>query len=91
MRKPATPRLPVAPPAEADDAPAANKQPCMGQPESDHYRQQLVDDERLTIMHTRIYDHWRPSVGAPIAYKLARVAYNDNAAYQRLKREAMAS
>ena len=91
MRKPATPRLPVAPPAEADDARADHTLPSVDRPEVDHYRQQLVDDDRLTIMHSRLYDYWRPRVGAPTAFRLAITGWSDNAAYQRLKQEAGAA
>ena len=87
MRKPATPRLPVAPPPAVQEC-APEAHPCTA---ADPYRQQLIDDERLTLMHTRIYDHWRPRVGAPTAYALARVAWSDNATYQCLKQEARVS
>jgi len=47
-----------------------------------------MDDPRLSIMHTRLYDHWRPRVGAPTAYRLALLGWSNEAEYQRLKREA---
>lgn len=81
------PRLPVAPTEPGDDIPADK----IVIPINDRYRQQLVDDERLTLMHLRIYDFWRPQVCALTAYQLALTAFSDNAAYQRLKREVMAS
>jgi len=79
MKRVTQPRLPIAP-AEPEESTAA------ATPPGDRYRKQLMDDERLTIMHTRIYDYWRPRVGAPDAYALALVAFKDDAAYQALKR-----
>ncbi|MBK8987406.1 MAG: hypothetical protein IPM39_15235 [Chloroflexi bacterium] len=46
-----------------------------------------MDDYRLSIMHTRLYDHWRPIVGAPTAYRLAMTGWSSEAEYQELKRE----
>lgn len=56
--------------------------------ETDIYRSRLTGDDRLTLMHTRIYDHWLPIVGAPTAYRLALTGWSDDCEYQRLKQEA---
>ena len=84
MTRLSVPRLPVAP-AEPDDTAVVEP------PTVDQYRLQLMADQRLSIMHTRLYDHWRPRVGAPTAYRLALLGWSNEAEYQRLKREAMAS
>jgi hypothetical protein len=74
------PRLPVAP-ADPNEA-----TPAKAQPIHDSYRQRIMDDDRLTIMHTRIYDYWRPHVDAATAYELALAAWSDYDKYQALKR-----
>jgi hypothetical protein len=53
----------------------------------EHYRNLIINNDRMTICHLRVFDHWRPRVGAPLAYELARVAYYDNDRYQTLKRD----
>lgn len=72
--------VPQLPQAEAETAVA-------DPPIHDHHRQQLMNDHRLSVMHTRVYDYWRPRVGAPTAYTLARLAWSDEAGYQSLKRQ----
>jgi len=57
-------------------------------PPLDEHRLRIMGDERLTIMHTRIYDHWRlAGVGAPTAYLMALAAWSNDVEYQRLKRK----
>ena len=52
----------------------------------DHYRNLILNNDRMTTCHLRVFDHWLPCVGATLAYELARVAYYDNGRYQMLKR-----
>ena len=84
MSRLSVPRLPVAPAEPVETA-------VVELPPVDCYRKQIMDDPRLSIMHTRLYDHWRARVGAPTAYRLALLGWSNEAEYQRLKREAMAS
>jgi hypothetical protein len=81
MSRVSLPRLPVAPtePGETEDTGDLI-------PAGDFYRRRIMDNGRLSVMHTRIYDYWRPQVGAPTAYDLALVAFSNEAAYQALKR-----
>lgn len=50
-----------------------------------HYRNLIEGNMRMTKHHIRIYDHWYPRIGAPMAYEMARVAFNNNGRYQLLK------
>lgn len=86
MSKLYPPRLPVAP-AE----PGESETKIEAAPVVDDFRKRIMEDDRLSIMHTRLYDHWRALVGAPTAYRLALVGWSDEAEYQRLKREVAAS
>lgn len=83
MRKSPAPKLPVFRCEAADEVAVSNAEPII-----DCHRQRIMDDYRLSIMHTRLYDHWRPIVGAPTAYRLAMTGWSNEAEYQRLKREA---
>lgn len=83
MRKLSAPKLPVFREAGNEVAVSNATEPII-----DCHRQQIMDDYRLSIMHTRLYDHWRPIVGAPTAYRLAMTGWSNEAEYQRLKREA---
>ncbi len=74
------PRLPVLKPEPGEEQPP--------QAPPDHYRKRIMDNDRLSISHTRVYDYWRPRVGAPTAYQLALVAFCCDQEYQQLKREA---
>lgn len=76
------PRLPVAPSGQPASKPAMNHD------EIDTYRLQITANDRLSVMHTRIYDHWRPQVGPAVAYQLALLAWSNEAGYQTLKRSA---
>jgi hypothetical protein len=49
-----------------------------------HYRNLILGNNLMTKSHVRLFDHWWPRIGAPLAYELARVAYN-NKRYQLLK------
>lgn len=75
------PRLPVLKPEPGEEQQQPKAPP-------DPYRKRIMDNDRLSISHTRVYDYWRPRVGAPTAYQLALVAFYCEQEYQHLKREA---